>query len=110
MDAWLREAHRVTCWNGRLCLNVPLDTTRGGFRPTHAQAVNAAVSAGWHYRSTIIWQDGQISKSVARGSVDSATAPHVIARAEMIPCFSKGAWKRADKKKQEQSVKPVTIH
>ncbi len=90
--AWLREAFRVTRERGRLALNVPLDTTRGGFRPTYAEAVREALAAGWTYRSSIVWEDDHITKTTARGSVDSASAPHVIARVEMIALFSKGRW------------------
>jgi len=46
MDDWLAEAHRVSKNGGRLALNVPLDTTVGGFRPTYAQAVDCARRAG----------------------------------------------------------------
>lgn len=94
MYDWLLDAYRVTAEHGRLALNVPLDTTRGGFRPTYAQAVQAALDAGWTYRSTITWVDDHIDKSVARGSEDSAAAPHVIAPVEMVALFSKGDWKR----------------
>lgn len=88
------EAYRVATEGGRLALNVPLDTTVGGCRPTYAQAVQQAVAAGWTYRFTIDWAEGNVSKSVARGSVDSPSAPHVIARGEMIAVFSRGEWKR----------------
>jgi site-specific DNA-methyltransferase (adenine-specific) len=91
---WLTEAHRVTVENGRLALNVPLDTTVGGFRPTYAYAVQMAEAAGWEYRSTILWVDDHLGKSTARGSVDSASAPSIIAGAEMVALFSKGDWKR----------------
>lgn len=94
MYLWLREAHRVTAPNGRLALNVPLDTTAGGYRPTYAVAVAAALRAGWTYRSSIVWRDDTITKTTARGSVDSAAAPHIIARVEMIALFSKGPWMR----------------
>ena len=35
MADWLAETLRVTKPHGRLALNVPLDTTRGGKRPTY---------------------------------------------------------------------------
>jgi site-specific DNA-methyltransferase (adenine-specific) len=96
MLAWLAEALRVTVPTGRLALNVPIDTTRGGWRPTYAQAVQMAVAAGWEYRSSIVWLDDQLGKSTARGSVDSASSPSIIAGAEMVALFSKGPWKRAE--------------
>lgn len=94
MVRWLDEALRVTVDTGRLALNVPLDTVKGGFRATYATAVQMAESVGWEYRSTILWIDDQLGKSVARGSVDSAAAPHVIAGAECVALFSKGEWGR----------------
>ncbi|MFL5688684.1 MAG: DNA-methyltransferase [Chloroflexota bacterium] len=94
MEEWLREARRVTTPGGRLALNVPLDTVSGGFRPTYVHAVEAALAAGWAYRSTVVWADGELGKSVARGSVDSAASPYVYTGAEMVPLFSNGAWRR----------------
>jgi site-specific DNA-methyltransferase (adenine-specific) len=94
MHDWLLEAYRVTVQNGRLALNVSLDTSKGGFRPTYAHAVTMAEMAGWEYRSSIVWIDDQLGKSTARGSMDSAAAPHIYAGAEMIALFSKGDWKR----------------
>lgn len=94
MAGWLGEAWRVGREGCRLALNVPLDTTQGGSRPTYAQAVWAAQEAGWQYRATVVWAEGNISKSIARGSVDSPAAPHVIAPVEMIGLFCRGEWKR----------------
>lgn len=94
MHRWLIEAYRVTVEGGRLALNVPLDTTSGGFRPTYAQAVEAAQDAGWTYRSSIVWDKTNLGKSTARGSVDSAAAPSIIAPVEMIALFCKEQWSR----------------
>lgn len=94
MSAWLTELYRVTRPGGRLALNVPLDTARGGERPTYAIAVSAAFAAGWRYRSTIVWNEGNVTHSTGRGSVDSPASPYVLAPVEMIPLFSKGDWKR----------------
>ena len=94
MRDWLGEGFRVAREHGRLALNVPLDTTRGGFRPTYAQAVAAAIEAGWTYRTTIVGHEDNISRSTGPGSVASPAAPHVIARVEMIALFSKGTWTR----------------
>lgn len=95
MTDWLIEAYRVTKDGGRLALNVPLDTTKPVPRATYVQAVAAALEAGWEYRWTIVWNEGNVSKSVARGSVDSPSAPHVITPVEMIPVFCKGEWPRS---------------
>jgi site-specific DNA-methyltransferase (adenine-specific) len=94
--AAMREAFRVLKPNGRIALNVPLDTTLGGFRPTYAQAVGCVQRAGFEYRTTVLWVDDQLGKSTARGSVDSATSPHIIAPAECIILASKGEWAREE--------------
>lgn len=100
MRAACDEAYRVAKQGGRFALNVPLDTTLGGFRPTYAQAVLVAHQAGWSYRSSIVWLDDQQGKSTARGSYDSdrhsgtSAAPSIIAPAETIILFSKGPWKQ----------------
>lgn len=94
-----KEALRVTKPGGRFALNVPLDTTLGGNRPTYAQAVSMGMDAGWRYRSSIVWIDDHLGKSTARGSYDqdtgsgTAAAPSIIAPVEMIILFSKGDWK-----------------
>jgi site-specific DNA-methyltransferase (adenine-specific) len=94
MARWLTEMYRVTREHGRLAINVPLDATSGGFRPTYHQAVGAALAAGWVYRASIVWAENNVSKSNGRGSVDSAACPHVIAPVEMVALFSRGEWKR----------------
>jgi site-specific DNA-methyltransferase (adenine-specific) len=91
---WLAEAWRVARPGGRLALNVPLDTTKPVHRSPYAEAYVAALVAGWTFRFAIVWNENNITRSVARGSVDSATAPHVIARVEMILVFHKGEWHR----------------
>lgn len=93
MEAWLREALRVTKPHGRLALNTPLDTTKGGLRPTYANAVISAVEMGWTYQSTIVWHDNSTTKgNRALGSVDSASRPFHVSQVEMIALFSKGEW------------------
>lgn len=98
MLRWLSEAYRVAQAGGRLALNVPLNTSDPRPRPTYAQAVEAALTAGWVHRFDIVWNEDNISKGTAWGSV---FAPHVIARAEMVPVFYKpvdgardGGWRR----------------
>ena len=94
MYDFLSEAGRVLRWNGRLIVNLPLDTTVGGYRPLAARFTTMAIDAGFEYATTIIWHDTQLGKSVARGSVDSASAPRVITPVETILVFSKGDWGR----------------
>jgi site-specific DNA-methyltransferase (adenine-specific) len=93
MDQWLEEAYRVIKPHGRLALNIPLDTAKGGVRPTYANAVMAALSGGWDYHSTIVWHDASTTKgNRALGSIDSAARPYHVSQVEMIGLFSKGEW------------------
>lgn len=75
--------------DGRLALNVPLDTTLGGHRPTFVDAVIAAQLAHWHYRFSIVWHEPSVSRSLARGSIDSPEMINVIAPVEMIAVFGR---------------------
>jgi hypothetical protein len=43
-----------------------------------------AKDIGWKYHSTIIWNEGNISRRTAWGSFMSASAPYVIAPVELI--------------------------
>lgn len=89
---WAAEMYRVARPQGRLCLNVPLDTTLGGPRPVYADWLAALREVGWEYETTVIWNEGNVSRSVARGSVDSPSAPHVMAPVETIIVCHKGDW------------------
>jgi len=93
---WADELHRIAAPQGRLCLNVPLDISFGGGyfspKPLYADWVGALVEAGFRYRTTIVWNEDNITRTTARGSVDSPNSPHAIARVEMIAVFYKGMW------------------
>jgi site-specific DNA-methyltransferase (adenine-specific) len=100
--AWAAEMYRVAAPNGgRLCLNVPLDITYNGQReagtpispkPIYADWVEILKETGWNYRTTIIWNENNITRTTARGSQDSANSPHVITRVEMIAVMYRGEW------------------
>ena len=93
MARWLVEARRVTKPHGRLALNVPLDTSRGGKRPTYVQACQAALEVGWTYQATLTWHEGHTSKGDrALGTVNSSRRPHPIDSSEMIVLLSNGTW------------------
>jgi site-specific DNA-methyltransferase (adenine-specific) len=93
MRTWLQEAYRVTKPSGRLALNVALDTSEPHCRPTYAQAVAAALGAGWAYRFTIAWVDNGTTKgNRALGSINSASRPHHISQMELILVCCKGDW------------------
>lgn len=91
-QAWAAEMFRIAGQQGRLCLNVPLDITRGGIQPIYADWLASLRAAGWHYRTTVLWNKDNINDSTARGSVDSPSSPHVVSRVETILVCHKGDW------------------
>ena len=54
-------------------------------------------SVGWKHHSTIIWNEGNISRRTAWGSWLSASAPYVIAPVELIVVLYKNEWKKKNK-------------
>lgn len=92
---WLAKALKITKEDGRLCLNIPLDKNKGGHQSVGADLTIVAKSVGWNYHTTIIWNEGNISKGSAWGSWLSASAPYVIAPVELIVVLYKGEkWKK----------------
>ena len=85
--AWLKE-------DGRFCLNIPLDKNKGGQQSVGADLTTIAKEVGFHYHSTIIWNEGNISRRTAWGSWKSASAPYVIAPVELIVVLYKDKWKK----------------
>ncbi len=85
---WLIKAKLDFSKRGtRLCVNFPLDKNRGGHHPVYADFVNTAVESGWSYFTTIIWNEGTISRRTAWGSWRSPSAPYIIAPVETIVVF-----------------------
>ncbi len=98
---WLRKAYSLVKSDGRMCLNIPLDKSKGrkgaGFQSVYADITNIAKEVGWKYFSTIIWNEGNISRRTAWGSWLSARAPYVIAPVEVIIIFYKERWQKIKK-------------
>jgi len=98
---WLRKAYSLVKSDGRMCLNIPLDKSKGrkgaGFQSVYADITNIAKEVGWKYFSTIIWNEGNISRRTAWGSWLSARAPYVIAPVEVIVIFYKEGWQKIKK-------------
>lgn len=84
---WLRD-------DGRLCLNVPLDINKGGQQSVGADLTSIAKKIGFKYHSTVIWNEGNISRRTAWGSWLSASAPYVIAPVELIIILYKNQWRK----------------
>jgi site-specific DNA-methyltransferase (adenine-specific) len=102
-ELWLDKALKVLKDDGRMCLNIPLDKNKGGQQSVYADILNIAKKIGWKYHSTIVWNEGNISKRTAWGSWCSPSAPYVIAPVEMIVVLYKKTWK-----KQKTGVSDIT--
>jgi site-specific DNA-methyltransferase (adenine-specific) len=92
--AWLTRCFHWLKSDGRLCLNVPLDKNKGGQQSVGADFTTIAKATGYQYHSTIIWNEGNISRRTAWGSWLSASAPFVIAPVELIIVLYKKDWKK----------------
>jgi len=91
---WLARCFEWLKADGRLCLNIPLDKNKGGQQSVGADLTLIAKKIGYKYHSTIIWNEGNISRRTAWGSFRSASAPYVIAPVELIIILYKNDWKK----------------
>ena len=98
-EKWLKKTFLLTKDSGRLCLNIPLDKNKGGQQSVYSDILQIAKKIGWKYHSTIIWNEGNISRRTAWGSYMSASAPYVIAPVEVIIILYKENWKKLEKGK-----------
>ena len=94
---WLENCYFWAKDGARFCLNIPLDKNKGGQKSVGADLTAIAKSVGWKYHSTIIWNEGNISRRTAWGSWLSASAPYVIAPVELIVVLYKNEWKKKNK-------------
>ncbi len=94
VGTWAAELLRVAACGGRACINIPLDSNKGGKRSVYADYVRVFMAAGWKYHTTIVWNEQNISRRTAWGSWMSPTAPFVTAPVEMVVIFYKEAWAR----------------
>ena len=102
---WLKKCYDLARDDGRFCLNIPLDKNKGGQQAVCADITNAARKIGWNYHSTIIWNEGNISRRTAWGSWMSASAPYVIAPVEVILVLYKNTWKKNNRRKENDITK-----
>ena len=100
-ETWMRECYRISKPDARFCLNIPLDKTKGGQQSVCSDITTIAKNIGWKYHSTIIWNEGTISRRTAWGSWMSASAPYVIAPVEVIVVLYKTVWKKQIKKEND---------
>jgi len=102
---WIARCYQWVKDDGRFCLNIPLDKNKGGQQSVCADITNIAKHIGWKYHSTIIWNEGNISRRTAWGSWMSASAPFVIAPVEVIVILYKKHWKKLSGSKKSDMTK-----
>jgi site-specific DNA-methyltransferase (adenine-specific) len=97
-EKWLRKAYELLKPDGRMCINIPIDTSRGrvddGFQSTYADIAAIAKRVGLKYSTTIIWSEGNISKRTAWGTFASPKEPFIITPVEAIVVLYKKSWRR----------------
>jgi len=91
---WIKKCFDLAKNEGRFLLNIPLDKNKGGQKSVGADITKIAKDVGWKYHSTIVWNEGNISRRTAWGSWMSASAPYVIAPVELILVLYKDSWKK----------------
>ena len=95
-EHWMQNCYNWSKTQSRFCLNIPLDKNKGGHRSVGADLTKIAQKVGWKYKTTIIWNEGNISRRTAWGSWKSASAPVVIAPVELIVVLYKDDWKKTN--------------
>jgi site-specific DNA-methyltransferase (adenine-specific) len=91
---WATCLLQVSAPNARACINIPLDTNKGGKRAIYADYLRIFQEVGWQYHTSIVWNEQNISRRTAWGSWLSPSAPFVTAPVEMIPVFYKDSFRR----------------
>lgn len=102
---WMKNCHKWSTNQARFLLNIPLDKNKGGQHAVGADLINIAKKSGWKYHSSIVWNEGNISRRTAWGSWLSASAPYVIAPVELIVILYKEEWKKTNGTKKNDITK-----
>ncbi len=102
---WMTNCFQWSKTQARFLLNIPLDKNKGGQQSVGADLTCIAKEIGWRYHSTIIWNEGNISRRTAWGSWLSASAPYVIAPVELIVVLYKNEWKKTNGSKKSDVTK-----
>jgi site-specific DNA-methyltransferase (adenine-specific) len=102
---WMKRCYRWLKNDGRFCLNIPLDKNKGGQQSVGADLTTIAKKIGFIYHSTIVWNEGNISRRTAWGSWVSASAPYVISPVELIVILYKNTWKKTSGSKESDISK-----
>jgi site-specific DNA-methyltransferase (adenine-specific) len=92
--AWANVLLELSAPGGRACINIPLDSNKGGKRAVYADYLRVMQEVGWTYQTSIVWNEQNISRRTAWGSWLSPSAPFVTAPVEMIAVFHTGPFRR----------------
>jgi len=92
---WLSNCYDWLKNHGRICVNVPFETAKGGKHTVYADLVGLMKKIGYNHYTTAVWTKGNVPR-VSWGTWMSAKAPLIIPPAESIIIASKGDWKRED--------------
>lgn len=104
-ENWMKRCYHWLKDDGRFCLNIPLDKNKGGQQSVGADLTVIAKKIGFQYHSTIVWNEGNISRRTAWGSWLSASAPFVIAPVELIVILYKKTWKKTSGSKKSDMTR-----
>jgi site-specific DNA-methyltransferase (adenine-specific) len=102
---WMRRCYNWLKDDGRFCLNIPLDKNKGGQQSVGADLTKIAKEVKFKYHSTIVWNEGNISRRTAWGSWKSASAPYVISPVELIVVLYKKTWKKTSGSQKNDILK-----
>ncbi len=102
---WILNCYKWSNPQARLLLNIPLDKNKGGQKSVGADITKLVQDIGWKYHSTIVWNEGNISRRTAWGSWLKAAAPYVIAPVELILVLYKEQWKKTNGSKISDMTK-----
>ncbi len=92
--SYLKEIFRVLKSDGRLCLNIAMDSSVNGRIPLYSDILQGALLIGFNYNQTIIWAEESLTSKTAWGSWMSASAPQVLNPTETIILLYKNVWKK----------------
>ena len=98
------EVFRLLVPGGRICINIA-NLGRRPYIPLHAWIIEGMLRLGYLMRGEIIWNKaGSASPSTAWGSWKSAANPTLRDVHEYILVFSKGAFKRPNPHRRENTI------
>jgi site-specific DNA-methyltransferase (adenine-specific) len=114
---WVEAWRQVLAPGARVAINIPIDTNgertgkgKGSRKLTSEKRFMLAdyhhvlVSAGFIYNTTILWDEGNVSRRTAWGSWKSASDPWITTPTEAILVYSWETRKRPDSRGKESDV------